>query len=174
MAKIMQMLEQVDVTAGKPHIYSWLLCGVPGSAGKARRRLEDDGWHWVRGPEGGCYCTNDGETARAAALRLGLSIVSNGTHAVHGVGGFLVCVPVMMWTDANLSHTGRDAAATFARDYFTNNEREIESFDTFTGRFSLVHGNCVYQIKLSQTGYQVWKVVDGLIRQRLADETIRL
>ncbi len=64
--------------------YSWILCGV-----RKDRNVELQGWKWLSGRPTGCYVTNDVKLAKFAADRLSVSIISNGTHAMHKVAGKL-------------------------------------------------------------------------------------
>lgn len=72
----LRLSEQVDKT-GRKLTYSWML-DAP------RHFTLDQDWHYIPGYRcRGCHVTNSLKAARAVAARFHLTVVSNGTHAVH-------------------------------------------------------------------------------------------
>ena len=89
MAKIYEQAYIANPAGGtyRP-VYSWILDGV-----SHRRNSELSGWTWIRGCGGrGCYTTTDQELVADTANRIGVDVVSNGTHEVLGVP-VLLCDP---------------------------------------------------------------------------------
>lgn len=79
--------EQADYGRDDPR-YSWILDGIP--MRYRRQEMEQIGWKYVRGDRrSGAYVTTNRHLAANFAERLGVDIISNGTHEAIGAYGLL-------------------------------------------------------------------------------------
>jgi hypothetical protein len=74
-----RIYEQADKT-GEKVTYSWIW----DAPYNYKNTAESYGWKWIKGRPG-CYVTNNRDAAIRTASDYGISIISNGTHAVHNV-----------------------------------------------------------------------------------------
>ena len=152
MASTLKMYEQVDRT-GDNFTYSWIVDGLKGTAGN-KKAMTANGWKWLAGKPGS-FVTNNEDVAKELLAKSDIVATSNGTHAVHSAPGKLAKVPVMIYA-TNKARTAEDAAQEFCREYFTNNVREIESWNG--SYFSLVYGISTYQVRGSGVAYEIWRI----------------